>query len=115
MANAELKFIIQVVGTIAAAFAAWELRDRIRERNRRLDQELSDGLMSATMFIDNGESPIKKVAEVTLQRGVYHLVIRSNQDGSESVIHDESLNSRESLEEYLLSKTSFRIGDFVRR
>jgi hypothetical protein len=115
MASAELKFIIRVIGAIAAAFAAWELRDRIRERNRRLDQELSDGLMSATMFIDNGDSPIKKIAKVTLQREVYRLVIHSNQNGSESVVHDETFNSRESLEEYLLSKTSFRIGDFVRR
>jgi hypothetical protein len=111
----DYRIIYELVGLIVGAVMAWELKERLKIRNKKLDVELQDGIMSTSMFISDGHSKYKKTAEVRLEENDYLLEIISEESGVPVTTHSQRFNSREALEHYLNETTSFRLGDFVRR
>ena len=108
----EVKLILEIVAGIAAAIAAWELKDRLKIRDKKLDHELSDGEMETKIISKIEGKEIIQTAKVRFDEDRYNLLITSSDDSITPI--KQSFASRESLETFLCEHTLFRISDFVK-
>jgi len=111
----EVKLTLEIAVWVVGAIAAWELKGRLKRRDEKLDAELVDGFMEATMLSTEANQSVRSVATVRLDDGLYKLEILSTADHAETIIVRRTFENRGALERFLNEDTKFRLGDFVRR
>lgn len=98
-----------------AAFVAWELKERKAIRDKKIESELSDGVMTATIIHYDGTCELQYDAEVNHNDGIYQLKITSP-GKTEGASHSVTAhNSKAELEKHLIDNTLFRMSDFITR
>gem|GEM_PF-2207634 len=111
----ELKLIVYLIGAIASAIGAWELKNRIENRNRKLKEGLDAGCLDAVIVTDFDGKSIRQVATLCRIDNRYRLCIETEPRVSDDLNIKKVFETRRSLETFLEDKTRFRLGDFVRR
>ncbi|MCE8028825.1 hypothetical protein HOP54_09000 [Halomonas daqingensis] len=110
----ETKVVIRLIGALVSAFAAWEARDRLKQRDQLLDARLTDGVMETSLLTSQGERSVRSTASVKREGAAYRLTVVEDDQAQAETMTTIEFGSRSELETYLHANTPFRMGDFVR-
>ena len=115
MGGVEVKWILSLIGAAASAIGAWELKDRIQNRNRKLDTGLAGGPLQATLVTGGKGCSVRQLATLRRADRHYALSIKAIPPSADCPTIEQTFEQKSDLEKFLAEKTRFRLGDFVRR
>jgi hypothetical protein len=110
----ELPLLIKLGVLVMTAVAAWELRDRLKNRDRKIDARISDAVLNAALVIQGPDGPIRYAATLENRDQGYELAISTDASGGDPLVTRETFSSKNEVDMYLRENTLFRLGDFVR-
>ena len=109
----EIKLALYLIGAVASAIGAHELKERVKNRNRKLKTGLDSGRLRATIVTDQNGDTVTQVATLQRADGRYRLFIETRSVGSDDPDIERLFDTRQGLETFLEENTRFRLGDFV--
>ena len=110
----ELPLLIKLGVLVMTAVAAWELRDRLKSRDRKIDARISEAVLKSAMVIQGPDGPIRYAATLENRNQGYELTISTDASGGDRLVTRETFSSKDEVDAYLRENTRCRLGDFVR-